>query len=149
MQQIPTTERVRLLERRQEQLEVRLQRCREAAEECTAPNPSLGRVLDDVVPAPSTLRAGVAEGLDAITLKGLERQQDKRFATALEMVRELEKVIRPAGAREIGEWVEGNLRDPLILLAGVVILGVVSAIACAIPARHAAKVDPMTALRCE
>jgi len=41
------------------------------------------------------------------------------------------------------------LRDPLILLAGVVLLGVVSAIACAIPARHAAKVDPMTALRCE
>jgi len=49
----------------------------------------------------------------------------------------------------IGKWVEGNLRDPLILLAGVVLLGVVSAIACAIPARHAAKVDPMTALRCE
>lgn len=47
MQQIPTTERRRVLERRREQLEVRLRRCRATADECGQPNPSLGRVLND------------------------------------------------------------------------------------------------------
>jgi hypothetical protein len=47
MQQIPTSERMRVLERRQEQLEVHLQHCRAAAAATNAPNPSLGRVLDD------------------------------------------------------------------------------------------------------
>jgi ABC-type lipoprotein release transport system permease subunit len=37
----------------------------------------------------------------------------------------------------------------VILLAGAVLLSCVSGIACAIPAWHASKVDPMTALRCE
>jgi serine/threonine protein kinase len=73
----------------------------------------LGRVLDDVVPSPSSLRAGLAERLDAITLKGLDRQQDRRFASALEMMRELESVLRPAGAREIGEWVESLAHESL------------------------------------
>jgi ABC-type antimicrobial peptide transport system permease subunit len=46
-------------------------------------------------------------------------------------------------------WAEGNARDPFILLAGTVLLTLVAAIASTIPARHAARVDPMTALRCE
>ena len=47
------------------------------------------------------------------------------------------------------KWAGGDSRDPIILLAGTLLLSSVSAIACAIPARHASKVDPMTALRCE
>ncbi len=47
------------------------------------------------------------------------------------------------------KWVQGNARDPLILLAGTVLLSLVAGIACAIPARYAAKVNPMTALRYE
>lgn len=47
------------------------------------------------------------------------------------------------------KWAESNVRDPVILLAGTILLGLVAAAACAIPARHAAAVDPMTALRCE
>jgi ABC-type antimicrobial peptide transport system permease subunit len=35
------------------------------------------------------------------------------------------------------------------VLVGTLLLSLVSGIACAIPARHASKVDPMTALRCE
>jgi ABC-type multidrug transport system ATPase subunit len=73
----------------------------------------LGRVLDDVVPPPSSLHAGLAEPLDAITLKGLDRRQDRRFESALAMVRELETVLRPAGPREIGEWVEALAKENL------------------------------------
>jgi predicted lysophospholipase L1 biosynthesis ABC-type transport system permease subunit len=49
----------------------------------------------------------------------------------------------------IAKWVQGNPRDPLILLAGTILLCLVSGLACAIPARRASKVDPMIALRSE
>jgi ABC-type antimicrobial peptide transport system permease subunit len=49
----------------------------------------------------------------------------------------------------IEKWAKGNSRDPVVLLAGALLLSLVSAIACAIPARRASKIDPMTALRCE
>ncbi len=49
----------------------------------------------------------------------------------------------------LAQWAKGNSRDPVILLAGALLLSLVSGIACAIPAWHASQVDPMTALRCE
>jgi predicted permease len=49
----------------------------------------------------------------------------------------------------IAKWAQANPRDPAILLAGTVLLGFVSGLACAIPARRASKVDPMIALRSE
>jgi len=51
--------------------------------------------------------------------------------------------------RFIARWAQGNARDPVILLAGTILLTLVSALACAIPARRASRVDPMIALRCE
>jgi len=47
------------------------------------------------------------------------------------------------------QWAKGNSGDPAILLAGALLLSLVAAIACTIPAWRASKVDPMTALRCE
>ena len=49
----------------------------------------------------------------------------------------------------IAKWAPGNPRDPIILLAGTILLGLVSGLACAIPAHRVSKVDPMIALRCE
>ena len=46
-------------------------------------------------------------------------------------------------------WVGGNLHDPITLLAGALVLTLVSAIASFIPAQRATRIDPMKALRCE
>jgi ABC-type lipoprotein release transport system permease subunit len=49
----------------------------------------------------------------------------------------------------LAQWAKGNSRDPVILLAGAMVLSLVAAIACTVPAWQASKVDPMTALRAE
>jgi hypothetical protein len=48
MDAIPPTEHARVLRVREEELRLRLQRCRSAAEASRRPNPSLGRETDDV-----------------------------------------------------------------------------------------------------
>jgi ABC-type antimicrobial peptide transport system permease subunit len=49
----------------------------------------------------------------------------------------------------LAAWAEGSSRDPAILLAATFLLILVAALACAVPARRASKVEPMTALRYE
>jgi predicted permease len=49
----------------------------------------------------------------------------------------------------LAEWAKGNSRDPVILLTGALLLGLASALASAVPAWNASRLDPMTALRTE
>ena len=58
-------------------------------------------------------------------------------------------VLALALNRALAHWVEGSSHDPLALLSATVLLALVAALACAIPARRASRIEPMEALRCE
>ena len=49
----------------------------------------------------------------------------------------------------VSHWVQSSSRDPLTLLAVALILALIGLLACLLPARRAATVDPMKALRLE
>jgi serine/threonine-protein kinase len=77
-------------------------------------------VLTAPLIAPSTLVGGVSEQLDAVVMKGLERDPDKRFATALEMADALEAAVSPASSREVARWMEQLATETLRQRANVV-----------------------------
>jgi predicted permease len=58
-------------------------------------------------------------------------------------------VLALALNKVVAQWAEGSSRDPLMLVGATLVLSAVAAVACAIPARRASKVDPMVALRYE
>jgi len=58
-------------------------------------------------------------------------------------------VLSVALDRILAQWAAGSARDPLILLGAVGVLSVVAGVACALPARRASVIDPMSALRIE
>ena len=57
--------------------------------------------------------------------------------------------LRLALNRVLATWAEARSRDPMITLVATTLLILVAAIASAIPARRASKLQPMIALRCE
>jgi serine/threonine-protein kinase len=66
---------------------------------------TLNAVLHAPIAPPSSV-APIPREVDAVVLRALERDPDKRFATAQEMALALEAAILPAPARHAGKWVE-------------------------------------------
>jgi chromosome segregation ATPase len=58
---IPQTQQIRDLQRRKEQLEAQLRRCHAAAQQSRAPNPSLGREVDDTSSVLARVRKELAQ----------------------------------------------------------------------------------------
>ncbi len=57
------------------------------------------RVLNMEIPPPSRVRPEVPPELDAIVLKALERDRDRRYQTAQEMARDLDALLAAQGSR--------------------------------------------------
>ncbi|HVJ15149.1 MAG TPA: protein kinase [Polyangiaceae bacterium] len=74
----------------------------------------LGRVLDDTVEAPSELRSGLPRQLDALILRGLDRDPQRRFESARAMAAELEALVTPATPAQVGEWVQSLAHAALL-----------------------------------
>jgi tetratricopeptide (TPR) repeat protein len=67
----------------------------------------LHSVLEQAVPAPSSVDRELPQVLDAIVLRALERDPSKRFATAQEMALAIEGAVPMASATGIAQWVDG------------------------------------------
>lgn len=66
----------------------------------------VARVLNETIEAPSTRVPSLSPAIDAIAMKGLERDPDRRYATAWEMAKALEALGGLARPAEVGAWVE-------------------------------------------
>ncbi len=67
---------------------------------------TIGKVLAGVVEPPSSLVPDVDPRLEAIVMRGLERDVSRRFATAREMALALEQDVPMATTTQVGAWVE-------------------------------------------
>jgi len=73
----------------------------------------LEQVLFGPIDPPSRWVPSVPPQLDALVMRGLERDKTKRFATAREFALALERALPPALASDVGDWVENVAGDVL------------------------------------
>lgn len=66
----------------------------------------VGKVLNAVIEPPSRTVPDVPQALDDIVLKGLSRDPEQRFATALEMAEALDAAMGLVSPRDVGAWVK-------------------------------------------
>jgi serine/threonine-protein kinase len=78
-----------------------------------SPTVTLSRVLTEDVPRPSTIVSALPQELDEIVMRGLNREPERRFATALEMARALRSACGSLLPFEIAEWLQQAAADSL------------------------------------
>jgi serine/threonine protein kinase len=74
---------------------------------------TLHAILHEPIPAPSTIVPTLLPAIDAVVLRAVERDPQKRFATAQEMALALEAACLPAPQRHAGKWVEELAGDAM------------------------------------
>jgi serine/threonine protein kinase len=71
------------------------------------------QVLTADVAPPSTYRKDVPPALDALVMRGLAREANDRFGTALELAAALERALPAPSPRAVGHWVQLTAGDVL------------------------------------
>ncbi len=77
-------------------------------------------ILQGTIPRPRDIVPGLPPALDAIVMRGLERNPNERFADAREMALALEEAIGLATQTQVGSWVQSLVRDTLASRAATV-----------------------------
>jgi serine/threonine-protein kinase len=77
-------------------------------------------VLNAPISPPSAFVAGVSPALDAVVMRGLERDPEARFASAEEMADALEEAAPPMPQRKLAAWIRSVLGDKLSARARLV-----------------------------
>jgi len=72
------------------------------------------KVMSAPIPPPSQRRAALPPALDAIVLRGLERDPERRYGSAREMALALERSAPSVRPSEIASWVERIVGDRLV-----------------------------------
>jgi len=70
-------------------------------------------ILQREVEPPSSVVPDLPHDLDAVVLRGLEKDPKKRFASAREMAQAIEDCVQLAAIYEVGEWVERTAKAML------------------------------------
>jgi len=70
-------------------------------------------VLHDPIPKPSDIAPDLPRELDAVVMRGLERDATRRYATARDMALALERLGGIAPASEVGAWVDSLVHTEL------------------------------------
>lgn len=73
----------------------------------------LSKVLSSAVSPPSAFASGAPPALDAIALRGLDRDPARRYATARDMALDLQDRVGLVPPSEIGDWVARVAEGPL------------------------------------
>ncbi len=71
------------------------------------------KVLLGKIEPPSSVAPDVPKEIDAIVMRGLDRDPAKRYQTAREMALALEEALPPATASQIASWVDGLVHETL------------------------------------
>jgi serine/threonine protein kinase len=64
------------------------------------------KVLEEVVPPPSRFRPEISEALDAIAMRAIERDPDRRFPDARSMALAIEDAAPAASSSAVADWVK-------------------------------------------
>ncbi len=70
-------------------------------------------VLAGAVDPPSKLVPGLPAGIESVVMRGLSRDPEKRFSTALMMADALERALPPATTRDVARWCEAVAGETL------------------------------------
>ncbi len=73
----------------------------------------LAQVLSSAVTPPSALVPEIPEALEAITMRGMDRDPDRRFSSAREMALALQQHVGLLAPSEVGDWVSSIAADQL------------------------------------
>lgn len=75
------------------------------------------QVLEQPVPAPSTIERDVPATVDGIVLRALDRDPARRFPTAREMALALETAVPVASPTRVSRWLDGLVGEQLAIRA--------------------------------